>query len=73
ARRHINKADSPITIAHHPTAILLNNQNQQSQIKNTQAAIKIFNSKLYQLNLQHQHQQIPQIPPQQKHIPSPTQ
>ena len=49
--QHINKTESAIRITHHPTGIVVNNQNERSQIK-IEAAMKMLKSKLYQLKLE---------------------
>src|SRR5699024_1149591 len=57
--QHINKTESAIRITHHPTGIVVNNQNERSQIKNREAAMKTLKSKLYQLKIEEQEQEMP--------------
>ena len=66
--QHINKTESAIRITHHPTGIVVNNQNERSQIKNREAAMKMLKSKLYQLKLEEQEQEMAAIRGEQKEI-----
>ena len=59
--QHINKTESAIRITHHPTGIVVNNQNERSQIKNREAAMKMLKSKLYQLKLDEQEREMAEI------------
>ena len=61
--QHINKTESAIRITHHPTGIVVNNQNERSQIKNREAAMK-----LYQLKLEEQEREMAEIRGEQKEI-----
>ncbi|MDR1087010.1 MAG: peptide chain release factor 2 [Endomicrobium sp.] len=52
--QHINKTDSAVRITHLPTGIIVQSQNDRSQIKNRATAMKLLKAKLYELQQEKQ-------------------
>ncbi|MFD2830256.1 peptide chain release factor 2 [Corticicoccus populi] len=66
--QHINTTDSAVRITHHETGIVVTCQNERSQIKNREQAMKMLKSKLYQRKLEEQQAEIDEIKGEQKEI-----
>jgi peptide chain release factor 2 len=52
--QHINKTDSAVRITHLPTGIIVQSQNDRSQIKNRATTMKLLKAKLYELQQEKQ-------------------
>ena len=59
-RQHINKTESAIRIIHHPTGVVVECQEERSQYKNKDKAMKMLYSKLYEAKLNEQNSKIAQ-------------
>ncbi|WP_430790980.1 peptide chain release factor 2 [Virgibacillus flavescens] len=66
--QHVNTTDSAIRITHVPTNVIVTCQSERSQIKNRATAMKMLKSKLYQLELEKQQQELDEIRGEQKEI-----
>lgn len=66
--QHVNTTDSAVRITHIPTHVVVTCQNERSQIKNREAAMKMLKSKLYQLEIEKQQEELAAIRGEQKEI-----
>ncbi|WP_373896278.1 peptide chain release factor 2 [Virgibacillus natechei] len=66
--QHVNTTDSAVRITHLPTGFIVTCQNERSQIKNREVAMKMMKSKLYQLEIERKQQRLDEIQGEQKEI-----
>ncbi len=66
--QHVNTTDSAVRITHLPTKTIVTCQSERSQIQNREQAMKMLKSKLYQLELERQQQEVDALRGEQKEI-----